>query len=123
MNRERLLMVADTIADLPYAQVVWASLEKPRAFNMASGCGSACCVSGWTSEIFHEGQPSGLADSRMLLGLNHDQAQALFSPPGWEHARWDGARAARVLRLLAARDDGVTGAQIRAWWRDPWGGK
>ena len=123
MNRENLLKVANKIKAMPYRQPTFSfSPEKPNAFSMAAGCGTACCVSAWTCEILGDGCFSGSEfEAQMLLGLNRDQAAALFRPRGWANARWNGARAARVLRLMAA-GDGVTGKQIRAFWRST-GGK
>ena len=118
MNRENLLFVADEIAPLPYREPkVSFSPEKPNAFSMASGCGTACCVSAWTCEILSGGW-YGESKAQMLLELNDDQAQALFRPRGYAIKKWNGARAAKVLRLMAA-GDGVTGNQIQAWWLNP----
>ena len=50
MNHENVLKVADGISDIPYGETM-NTYGKPKAFNMASGCGSACCVSGWAHEI------------------------------------------------------------------------
>ena len=119
MNRERLLELADVIAPLPYGQELDVA-GKPKSFNMASGCGTSCCVSGWAFWLYSRGSWSGNVGSREILGLNHDQAQALFHPPGWENNKWDGERAAHVLRLMVAVGDSVTGEQIRALWKVPW---
>ena len=118
MNRTNVLMVADAVENLPYRKPAFTFSVKPTAFCMAAGCGSACCVSGWTGEVFSGGYSSSLQNSKIILELNMDQALALFKPRGWFQAKWDGARAARVLRLMAMAGDGVTGKQIRAWWRD-----
>ena len=119
MNRERILKVADRIADLPYAQVVWASLEKPKSFNMASGCGSACCIGAWTGEVC-SGRYETLEQARETLGLNHSQAQALFRPPEYTRMKADGRTAAQVLRKMAAAGGNATGARIRKFWRESW---
>ena len=119
MNRENVLKVADAIENLPYERDRSAMGAKPRAFNMASGCGSACCIGAWTAEVIKGGYVS-LTRASAALGLNQDQAQALFKPPGYEYIRWDGRTGAQVLRLMAATGDSVTGKQIEAWWRYPW---
>ena len=118
MNRERLLRVADAIANLPYEGKL-DGFGKPKAFNMASGCGSACCIGGWTGEIFR-GRWVPLPEARAILGLNQDQAAALMAPPGFACMEHDGRTGSHVLRLMAAAGDGVTGKQIRAFWRNPW---
>ena len=118
MNRENVLKVADVIADLPY-EVNVDKYEYPEAFNMASGCGSACCVGGWACWIFSLGGYT-LAESQRILGLNSDQAKALFQPGGFTYVEWAGRDGAQVLRLMAAAGDGVTGKRIRAFWRNPW---
>ena len=122
MNRFNMLKVADKIEAVPYRKPKFSfSPEKPNAFSMAAGCGTACCVSAWTCEIFSDGRRwrSELAAER-LLGLNAYQAHALFRPRDYATAKWNGSRAAQVLRLMVAVGDSVTGAQIQAFWRDPW---
>ena len=118
MNREKLLRVADVIAPLPYAEKLdgWG---KPKSFNMSTGFGSACCVAGWTAEIF-KGEYVTLKQGREILELNSVQADALFKPPGYGCMEVDGRTGAQVLRLTAAAGDDVTGAQIQAFWRNPW---
>ena len=118
MNRENVLKVADAIANLPYGKCLDIG-GKPKAFNMASGCGSACCIAGWTGEVCGE-EYGILVQARKLLGLNSAQAFALFTPPGFFPMKLDGSTAAQVLRSMAAAGDKVTGKQIRAFWRDPW---
>ena len=118
MNRKRLLRVADVIAPLPY-DTKRDGEGKPEAFNMSCGCGSSCCIAGWTGEVFGLGKVSIWAAS-ITLELDCDQADALFRPPGYSSLRYDGERAAQVLRLVAAAGDDVTEVQIRAFWRDPW---
>ena len=121
MNRENMLKVADRITNFPYRHPTFSfGTGKPNAFSMASCCGVACCISGWTAEIFKTGGYVPLVEAQIILGLNQDQAHALFKPPGFAGAKWDGASAAKVLRLIAAAGDGVTGDEIRAFWRDPW---
>ena len=118
MNRENLLKVADRIAHMRYREPTFSfSLGKPNAFSMAAGCGTACCVSAWTCQIFKNWSHSEF-EAQIILGLNRDQAQALFRPRGYATKKWNGARAAQVLRKMEAAGDGVTGKQIRAWWRD-----
>ena len=99
-----MLHVADEINAIPYRQPKFSfSPEKPNAFSMASGCGTACCVSAWACEILGDGWSRRSEwESQMLLELNKDQAQALFRPPGYATKKWNGARAAQVLRLMAA---------------------
>ena len=118
MNHERLLRVADVIAPLPYEEKLDV-FGKPKAFNMTTGCGSACCVARWTSEIF-TGEYVTLQQASAILELNSVQAGALFEPPGYGCMKVDGRTAAQVLRLTAAAGDDVTGAEIRAFWRNPW---
>ena len=118
MNRERLLELADVIAPLPYEQKIDVVI-KPRSFNMSTGCGAACCIAGWTGEVYG-GKYVNLEEARIILGLNDDQAQGLFTPPGYTAMRYDGERAAHVLRLMVAVGDSVTGEQIRALWKTPW---
>ena len=118
MNRERLLELADVIAPLPYEQKLDVA-SKPRSFNMSTGCGAACCIGGWTGEIFN-GRHVSLREAQKILGLTDDQATALFKPPGYCFMECDGKAAAHVLRLTAAAGDGVTGAQIWAFWKNPW---
>ena len=107
MNHENVLKVADRIENLPYAKASWASVGKPEAFCMATACGTACCVAGWVCWIFRE--EAYRTGTRAILGLNQDQAQALFKPPGFDRIRHDGSQAAQVLRLMAAAGDDVTG--------------
>ena len=120
MNHQNVLKVADRIANLPYRKPTFLSeFGKPNAFSMAAGSGAACCVSGWVCVIFNDNSRSEWV-AQVKLGLNRDQRQALFRPRGWANVKWTGKRAAQVLRLMAAAGDGVTGKQIRAFWRNPW---
>ena len=122
MNHENVLKVADVIEPLRYrAQGSIFSLQKPDAFNMSAACGTACCVSGWTCEIFDVGGHgrSELASQR-ILDLNDAQAHALFRPLGYNYKKSDGNTGARVLRLMEAAGDRVTGVEIEKFWLDPW---
>ena len=120
MNHENMLNVADAISDLPYGERV-TDYGKPKAFNMSSGCGSACCVSGWTQEIVGDENTWGSEfESQNILELNDDQANALFRPPGYQFMQCDGRKAAHVLWKMEAVGDGVTGDEIRAYWGYPW---
>ena len=118
MNSENMLKVADAIADLPYYEKLdtWG---KPKSFNMASDCGSSCCIGGWTGEVFGGGYVP-LARAKYVLGLNQAQASALFKPPEYGRMQCDGSTGAQVLRLMVTAGDNVTGKQIRAFWRHPW---
>ena len=118
MNRENMLKVADAIENLPYENLIDA-WGKPKAFNMSSGCGSACCIGGWTGEVCGNGYQS-LEQSRETLGLNQRQADALFIPSGYSYMRYDGKTGAQVLRLMVKAGDLVTEKQILAFWMDPW---
>ena len=118
MNRENVLRVADRIDGLPYEGQSKLG-KQPKAFNMSSGCGSSCCIGGWTSEVFW-GRYAALVCARDILGLNSAQARALFTPPGYAYIEYNGAIAAQVLRLMAAAGDNVTGKQILAFWWNPW---
>ena len=121
MNRENVLRVADRIDGLPYRPpTLLGETEKPTAFSMASGCATACCISGWAVETFKTGGYVPLVEAQRIFGLNQDQARTLFKPPGFASATWNGARAAQVLRLVAAAGDNVTGKQILAFWWNPW---
>ena len=120
MNRENVLIVADAIEHLPYekSQDFWAD---PKAFNMNAGCGSACCIGGWTGEVCSGGYQS-LEQARETLGLTQRQADALFIPPGYHYMKCDGRTAAQVLRLMAKAGDRVTGKRILSFWRNSGGG-
>ena len=120
MNHENMLKVADAISDLPYKEKT-DTFGKPKAFNMAASCGSACCVSGWTHEILDVVTAwRSEFESQNLLGLNDDQANALFRPDGYQFMQCDGRKAAHVLWKMEAVGDGVTGDEIRAYWGYPW---
>lgn len=112
MNHANVLKVAARIDGLPYEESL-DSFKRPKAFNMASDCGAACCISGWTIEIF-------LAEAQISLGLNWSQAKALFKPPGYDCMKTDGRTAAQVLRKMEAAGDGVTEFQIWEFWRQSW---
>ena len=64
MNRENVLKVADRIANLPYDTKLDGG-GKPEAFNMSCGCGSSCCIAGWTGEVF------GLVESVNMGRFNY----------------------------------------------------
>ena len=115
MNHENVLKVADAIDGLPYGSLLFDD-GKPNAFNMSAACGSACCIAGWAIHLFHE-QYTSLGDTAKILGLNFDQACALFKPPGYDFMECDGSAAARVLRKMEAAGDDVTEFQIWDFWK------
>ena len=119
MNRENMLRVADVIDTLPYAEPLWGQIGKPEAFCMATAFGTACCVGGWVCWIF-EGMFGRMTPARTILELNQAQAEALFKPPGYELMKCDGRTGGKVLRLMAAAGDRVTGKRILSFWRNPW---
>ena len=118
MNHENVLRVADVIDGLPYGPLFFGD-KKPDAFNMSATCGSACCIGGWTTEIFGARYVS-LHDTAKILGLNYDQADALFKPPGYDFMECDGSAAAQVLRKMEAAGDDVTEFQIWDFWKQLW---
>ena len=119
MNHENVLRVADVIEPLHYrgSRNIF-SLQKPDAFCMAAGCGTACCVSGWTCEIFDVGGHSrSELEAQRILDLTDAQAHALFRPLGYPYKKCDGSAAARVLRKMEAAGDDVTEFQIWDFWK------
>lgn len=97
---DRILLLADAI-ECPIPG---------RGFSMrdwavdTSDCGTACCIGGHTNLLFGGPRHGGFAIAGDLLGLGKNQTWALFLPQGWDTDRSlnDRARAARVLRHLAA---------------------
>lgn len=86
---DRLLLLADEI-------------ERPTQgwiYDMRIGrCGTRACLAGHAELMF------GNDGGEMAFGLTDDQRDALYMPVGWDFDRAynDRARAARVLRHLAA---------------------
>ena len=85
MNKERILALADHIEGLPHETREIDYLARPKAFNMAEYCGSACCIAGWAVELFDgfSDWPVSLVSGRAkhLLGIEKQFiAAALFYP-------------------------------------------
>ena len=121
MNHANVLKLADRIDGLPYGEEDLDCSKRPKTFNMASACGTACCLSGWVNEIF--GKQEGYAfwmDARVILELNWVQARALFTPPGYECMKAAGSSAAQVLRKMEEAGDDVDEFQIWEFWRQSW---
>ena len=110
--------MADAIENLPYNEKLdpWG---EPESFNMASGCGSACCISAWTGKVC-SGCYTTPEEARLILGLSQSQAEALFRPPEYTRMKADGRTAAQVLRKMEAAGGKATGARIRKFWREAW---
>lgn len=103
MNVENILKVADaieqhTIADLGFNMGLWAA-RSSRSFPDRSGhnCGTVACIGGWTDRVI--GTEGSAADR---LGLDYEEADALFCPPGWSGGEISQLQAVAVLRHLAA---------------------
>ncbi len=114
MNKDRILELADRIEKMPLLADVRRSndsgieVSAPEIFDMEhwrsrTDCGSIACVGGWATIMF--GNPdkyySDVASGE-LLGLDWSDAQMLFYPTQSTWYRIAPARAAAVLRNLAA---------------------
>lgn len=104
MNTERILKLADFIAQLP-----------PSALDMetwleTNGCGTRGCIAGWAVDRFHPNPDTVMhffKEGQALLELNYKQAKDLFYGPPAEclcNLYFDPStsQVAAVLRHLAA---------------------
>ena len=99
LNPQRINLLADTIEDAGHGFDMreWLSLERPNHWDhldpvgSAQNCGAVACAAGWAVMLFDPGfiytmRPINQASPNIqeraaeLLGLNPDQAQALFLP-------------------------------------------
>ena len=86
MNRENVLGVADAVAPLPYCEEVFSSYsEDPYAFNMSSGCGTSCCVSGWASWTYGSGGWSSEFEAQRILGSESGSGSSLIQAARLAH--------------------------------------
>lgn len=138
MNAERILALADHIANLDeryFTMDDWINRD-PRFYRKRSSyfglpsdnreaaaeCGAVACIAGWAVLIFAAAADEDIGvniatEAQRLLGLDDDQATALFTPLEWDqiYERQDQPEvlscscqtvtthdAARTLRELAA---------------------
>jgi hypothetical protein len=116
MKTERILALADHI------EKVGDEHFNMSAFSNRGGaptaCGSTACVAGWVihiglqaGEITRATLDSAGDKARGWLGIDEDQASALFYPEGYSDNRdawgkpYTAARAGAVLRHLAETDE------------------
>jgi len=71
VNTENLRKVRDHIASLPPEQVNMGVLVGERS------CGTVACVAGWAGVL------SGGVNAQLWLNIGYDDADKLFTPPGW----------------------------------------
>lgn len=113
-HRENIQRVRDLIAGLPPERfdmrALWSAAgevapdygKTPAA--LVKGCGTAACIAGWTLALLKP-RTKGLDsnDAGNLLGLNEEEADLLFMPPGFmDEARFTQAMAVRTLDHLLA---------------------
>ena len=99
IHPQRINLLADTIenAGQGFDMREWLSLERPNHWDhqdpvgSAQNCGAVACAAGWAVMLFdpgfiytmrpiNEASPSIQGRAAELLGLNSDQARALFLP-------------------------------------------
>ncbi|RUU80484.1 hypothetical protein [Mesorhizobium sp. M7A.F.Ca.MR.362.00.0.0] len=105
MNAERILMLADVIEGLPHGAVEDRASEAPlESFNMGKWhCGTVGCIAGWAAHVFGGQMVDPAWTGRLVLGLDSDLADDLFTPP-YDYGKYDKITpkdAAKVLRNLA----------------------
>ena len=91
IHTKRLLELADRIERLSIGE-----------FDMSNWCK---CIAGHCSKMYPNGRDNERDAARELLGITHEQADQLFSPPDHRDKRevmaYTRAQAARALRHLA----------------------
>lgn len=117
MNRERVLAVRDAIKAAPAHKFnmrnyfmdikTLGNLTRREWPININDCQTAACIAGWTNIVRGaNGQWIGSFAESSWLGLQQDQADYLFHPPGFRHEtqfkkKFTKSRALAVLQRLA----------------------
>lgn len=125
MNTEKMLWLADQLAEMPPEAVRMETYVGPRR----DGCGTAGCIAGWAAMLSSDAEGRAYLEehatsqrvweeARGLLDLDREKAYALFMPwRAWAPALYATAAECTVsvqARDLYTRDDAVRALRTMA---------